>query len=592
MKIVCEACQAKYSIADEKVRGKVFKIRCKKCSHVIVVRGTGEMAAASGELGSIAEEAAVSAPADAAWHIVVDGEQVGPLPDSDIKARLARGEITGDTFIWKEGLADWAKISTLPEFASSVAPAAASFGGATQTTSNPFDAEPTVGVPAEQGHGMFSGAGASSDLFASPTTVSPGGGGNMADLFASPAAPPPEAAPTAVAASSPFAGFDQAPAAEAFVSPRVGGNGNGHAAAAAGGGGGLTGQRHENSVLFSLSNLEALAKPAAAPTPSAPRPGAGGGPTEGSGLIDIRAMANMTLGSSSSAAAAPSLSNANDLPAFSAPQFSPVAPVLLPMAQSSGMPKWVLGVLGVLGVLIVGLGVVLIKVFTAPPPVAPVAVAPAPVAAPVAAAPVAAAQPAAPPTTPQPAADEPLPPRETKPEAVAEKSDRGSSRGSKSSSSSRKSSGKSEPSEKPAAAAAPTPAPKAEKAEPAKPKDDIEALLAAATGGKKSSARSEDDAPKKEAPPANLGPLERSDIVKALGPVSNVKAKECFGQFKVPGNCTIKITVDQRGKVTNASATGKFAGTPSGNCLEAAVKAAKFPPSQGMTFDYPITLRP
>jgi predicted Zn finger-like uncharacterized protein len=41
MKIVCDACSAKYSIADEKVQGKVFKIRCKKCSNIIVVRGTG-----------------------------------------------------------------------------------------------------------------------------------------------------------------------------------------------------------------------------------------------------------------------------------------------------------------------------------------------------------------------------------------------------------------------------------------------------------------------------------------------------------------------------------------------------------------------
>ena len=39
MKIVCESCGAKYSIADEKVAGKVFKIRCKKCSAVIVVKG-------------------------------------------------------------------------------------------------------------------------------------------------------------------------------------------------------------------------------------------------------------------------------------------------------------------------------------------------------------------------------------------------------------------------------------------------------------------------------------------------------------------------------------------------------------------------
>ncbi|HEX2660455.1 MAG TPA: zinc-ribbon domain-containing protein, partial [Polyangia bacterium] len=42
MKIVCDSCSTKYSISDDKVRGKVFKIRCKKCSHIIVVKGTGE----------------------------------------------------------------------------------------------------------------------------------------------------------------------------------------------------------------------------------------------------------------------------------------------------------------------------------------------------------------------------------------------------------------------------------------------------------------------------------------------------------------------------------------------------------------------
>ena len=79
MKIVCEACQAKYSIADDKVRGKVFKIRCKKCSHVIVVRGAGESSTAtSGEFASAAASA-TDLTMDAGWHIVVEGEQVGPL---------------------------------------------------------------------------------------------------------------------------------------------------------------------------------------------------------------------------------------------------------------------------------------------------------------------------------------------------------------------------------------------------------------------------------------------------------------------------------------------------------------------------------
>ena len=51
MKIECDKCSAKYSIADEKVRGKTFKIRCKKCSNVIIVRdkaGGGD-AAESGD---------------------------------------------------------------------------------------------------------------------------------------------------------------------------------------------------------------------------------------------------------------------------------------------------------------------------------------------------------------------------------------------------------------------------------------------------------------------------------------------------------------------------------------------------------------
>ena len=39
MKIVCDACQAKYSISDDKVQGKVFKIRCKKCNHAFVPGG-------------------------------------------------------------------------------------------------------------------------------------------------------------------------------------------------------------------------------------------------------------------------------------------------------------------------------------------------------------------------------------------------------------------------------------------------------------------------------------------------------------------------------------------------------------------------
>src|SRR5215510_6106247 len=41
MKFVCDRCQTKYSIADDKVRGKVLKVRCKTCQKVITVREPG-----------------------------------------------------------------------------------------------------------------------------------------------------------------------------------------------------------------------------------------------------------------------------------------------------------------------------------------------------------------------------------------------------------------------------------------------------------------------------------------------------------------------------------------------------------------------
>ena len=47
MKFHCDRCKTRYSIADERVRGKILKIRCKNCSAVITVKEGGQVAAAS-----------------------------------------------------------------------------------------------------------------------------------------------------------------------------------------------------------------------------------------------------------------------------------------------------------------------------------------------------------------------------------------------------------------------------------------------------------------------------------------------------------------------------------------------------------------
>src|SRR5215831_7504016 len=38
VKFLCDRCKTRYSIGDDRVRGKILKIRCKNCGNVITVR--------------------------------------------------------------------------------------------------------------------------------------------------------------------------------------------------------------------------------------------------------------------------------------------------------------------------------------------------------------------------------------------------------------------------------------------------------------------------------------------------------------------------------------------------------------------------
>jgi hypothetical protein len=69
------------------------------------------------------------------------------------------------------------------------------------------------------------------------------------------------------------------------------------------------------------------------------------------------------------------------------------------------------------------------------------------------------------------------------------------------------------------------------------------------------------------------------------------KITDCYNQFKVPGMAMVAVVIGKSGKVTSAAVTGKFAGTPTGSCVEKAVKAASFPPSDGLSTQYPFQLR-
>ncbi len=343
MKIVCDSCGAKYSIADEKVQGKVFKIRCKKCSNVIVVKGTDD--AAAGDYGGAAAE----------WYVVIDGDQVGPIPSVEIDSYYMAGKIDAESFVWRDGLADWVAISTLPEFAhltqhdvagpddatqiaespsfgddvdeTAVASLGGAAAGAAAASSDPFGSAPddetinagvsdSFGGTGDYGGGDdYGGGGADYGYGASEmdsggdygggddgySGFSAGGGGYGGGMEASSGG--------GDDGGGMFAAFDSGPADDGggsdFMSFGGGDSGGGasNGSNGSGGGGGImsqndmVGQRNENSVLFSLSSLDQVS---AVSSPDSgggggggmPAPGNDGPITEGSGLIDIRALAS------------------------------------------------------------------------------------------------------------------------------------------------------------------------------------------------------------------------------------------------------------------------------------------------------------
>jgi hypothetical protein len=339
-------------------------------------------------------------------------------------------------------------------------------------------------------------------------------------------------------------------------------------------------------VLFSLSNLQSLAMPSAKPSMTALPTTAP--TTEGSGLIDIRAMAASTRPAASDGA---TTTTDDDLPAFGA--FSPAAPVLLPMPSSSGPPWWIyLVIVGMLG-LVGGIGFLAWRVISPKQVVVVKEVqVPAPAPEPTK---VAAKTAGAEDRKPSTIDERDLPPRDGQPAKEGAKDGKDSKEGkesrhhtkggSGSKESGKKATGEGGGEKKPAA-------PVAQIAEPPRPaKGSLDDLLAGATksGGKAGPKVSDDDG-KKGGGDSSAGPLSKTALVAGLKGVQP-KITACYNQFKVPGTAMVNVVIAKSGKVTKADVTGKFAGTPTGTCVESAVKTANFPPSDGFSTPYPFQLK-
>ncbi|MCR9163519.1 MAG: GYF domain-containing protein [Nannocystaceae bacterium] len=574
MKIECDKCAAKYSIADEKVRGKTFKIRCKKCSNVIIVRDKGAAADAG------ADDAGAD-QGDPGWHLAINGETVGPLAEDDVRARYSAGEIDKDTAVWQEGFEDWIPLGDVPVFADLPdAPAADGLGGG-------YD----------DGYGQQD----EDDPFANA---------NQEDYAAGAAA----AATAAVAAA--------APSQPAASSPRVSS---------------LTGQRNENSVLFSLDSLQALATNNNAG--ASPKPAAGSNEqvgtkglataapgSEGSGLIDIRALGSM-VGNDQPVAAAAAAPAADDaaLPSFggsglgglaAAPLVASPAPepaaaaaaAAPPPPQRSNAPIYILMVL-----LILGLGGLAAYILLKPEQQPQVIVKEVPGAAPSVA------------DKDDKEEDEDKDDEdedkdkddedekdgEDSPEgeeaaADADAGVAGSSKSGGKKSGGKRSGGKKSGTKKsgtnddPLAGFGDPPnsgkSTSTSKKPAGKKKEDVsvDCILDPSKCSKGGSKKSSSSSSKKPADPNLPATLTSSDIRAGVAPYKGA-AKACGSKHGAAKGTKVKVKLSisgASGTVSSASAQAPHQGTPLGNCVAAAVKKAKFKKFQKSTLGavYPFTM--
>ena len=116
--------------------------------------------------------------------------------------------------------------------------------------------------------------------------------------------------------------------------------------------------------------------------------------------------------------------------------------------------------------------------------------------------------------------------------------------------------------------------------------DLIDGAVSSRHGGGSGHAKVSDD----DKPAASAGPLSKGAVVAGMNSVKP-KVAACYNEFKVQGMAMVNVVIGKTGKVTSATVTGKFAGTPTGACVEKAVKSASFPPSDGLQTPYPFQLK-
>ena len=100
MKIVCSGCGAQHCLSDMQLAGGGCNVVCPRCST------------------SIYADASMVDPQslEPRWYYACDNDSVGPISTRDLEFALQNGQISLESYVWCEGMSDWMSLGSVPEF--------------------------------------------------------------------------------------------------------------------------------------------------------------------------------------------------------------------------------------------------------------------------------------------------------------------------------------------------------------------------------------------------------------------------------------------------------------------------------------------
>ena len=236
MKIVCSGCGARHWLSDMQLSSGGCNVVCPHCSTANYV------------------DASMLDPQtlEPRWYYAVNDESVGPLSTQDLEFSYQNGQITQDSYVWCEGLSDWMALSAVSELDYLQSPVSGTPCG---------DAEATrMAAGGISGFGAFGGGNEETAAIDLNELQKNNGGFSPFDNVGG-----------GIVGMDGQAATDDEPVFDMNPAPAQNPANE------------MVGARSENSVLFSLSSLQAMSTPVSADAP-ATAPGS-------AGLIDVKALA-------------------------------------------------------------------------------------------------------------------------------------------------------------------------------------------------------------------------------------------------------------------------------------------------------------